>query len=126
MTGQAVAAEVIRATAVPNVSLLPGGAVPPNPAELLSTRAFDTLLADLVDRYDTVIIDAPPILGLTDAPLIAAKAQATLLVIESGRNHHGGLRVAVDRLRRAGGAPIGAILTRHQGRSQGYDYHRDG
>ncbi len=126
MTGQAVAQDVIVATAVPEISVLPGGAVPPNPAELLSTRAFDTLLGDFATRYDTVLIDAPPILGLTDAPLIAAKAQATLLVIESGRNHHGGLRVAVDRLRRAGGAPIGAILTRHQGRSQGYDYHRDG
>ncbi|MFP5434833.1 MAG: protein tyrosine kinase, partial [Alphaproteobacteria bacterium] len=70
--------------------------------------------------------DAPPILGLGDTPLLAARVQASLLVVEWGRNHHGGLRAAVERLRQAGGTLIGAILTKQQGRMMEYDYHRGG
>jgi capsular exopolysaccharide synthesis family protein len=126
MTGQAKAEDVIVETSTPGVSLLPSGAIPPNPAELLSTPALDVLLASVQARYDTVLIDAPPILGVPDTSLLAAKAQAAVLVVEWGRNHHGGLRVAVDRLRRAGGAIIGAVLTKQQGRAFEYDYRRGG
>jgi succinoglycan biosynthesis transport protein ExoP len=73
-----------------------------------------------------VLIDAPPILGVPDTSLLASKAEATVLIVEWGRNHHGGLRVAVDRLRRAGGAIIGAVLTKQQGRAFEYEYHRNG
>ena len=93
-------------TGVPGVSLLPCGAVPPNPGELLGTAALDVLLASVRDRYDTVLIDAPPILGGTDTSLLASKAQVTLLVVEWGRNHHGGLRTAVERLRRTAGRSL--------------------
>jgi len=126
MTGQAKAEDVIVETSTPGVALLPSGAIPPNPAELLSTPALDVLLASVQARYDTVLIDAPPILGVPDTVLLAAKAQAAVLVVEWGRNHHGGLRVAVDRLRRAGGAIIGAVLTKQQGRAFEYDYRRGG
>lgn len=126
LTGQAQVRDVILDSGVAGVALLPCGAVPPNPAELLSTRALDTLLANVRDDYDTLLIDAPPILGLDDTPLLAAKAQASLLVVEWGRNHHGGLRTAVDRLRRSGAGIVGAILTKQQGRALDYDYHRGG
>lgn len=126
LTGQASAEETIIDSGVPGVFLLPCGAVPPNPAELLATPALDALLASVRDAYDTVLIDAPPILGLGDTPLLAARVQASLLVVEWGRNHHGGLRAAVERLRQAGGTLIGAILTKQQGRMMEYDYHRGG
>tara|TARA_R110000868_G_scaffold205436_8_gene453991 strand:- start:12384 stop:14477 length:2094 start_codon:yes stop_codon:yes gene_type:complete len=126
LTGQASAQESIIDSGVPGVFLLPCGAVPPNPAELLATPALDALLDSVRDAYDTVLIDAPPILGLGDTPLLAARVQASLLVVEWGRNHHGGLRAAVERLRQAGGTLIGAILTKQQGRMMEYDYHRGG
>lgn len=126
ITGQARADEVIVPSGIAGLSVLPCGAMPPNPAELLSTAALDSLLESLHSHYDTILIDGPPILGLSDAPLLSAKAQATVLIVEWGRNHHGGLRVAVDRLRRSGGTIIGAILTKQQGRAHDYDYHRGG
>ncbi len=126
LTGQAAAADAIIPTGLAGVSLLPCGAVPPNPAELLATPALDALLATVRDDYDTILIDAPPILGLGDTPLLCARAQVSLMVVEWGRNHHGGLRAAVDRLRRAGGVIVGAILTKQQGRALDYDYHRGG
>src|SRR3546814_2711394 len=73
--------EVIVDSGVPGVSLLPCGAIPPSPAELLVTPAMDSLLATVRERYDTVLIDAPPVLGLSDACLLASKAQ------EIGRAH---------------------------------------
>ncbi len=126
LTGQATAEQAIVDSSIAGVALLPCGAVPPNPAELLSAPAFNLLLAGVQERYDTVLIDGPPILGLTDAPLLAVRAQAVLMVVESGRNHHGGLRASVERLRRAGATIIGAILTKQQGRIHDYDYHRAG
>nr|WP_255254799.1 polysaccharide biosynthesis tyrosine autokinase [Novosphingobium sp. Chol11] len=126
MTGQAKPEDVTVPSGIPGVSLLPSGAIPPNPAELLSTSALDVLLANVQGGYDTVLIDAPPILGVPDTSLLAAKAEAAVLIVEWGRNHHGGLRVAVDRLRRAGGAIIGAVLTKQQGRAFEYEYHRNG
>ena len=126
MTGQASADEVIVPSGVSGVSLLLSGAIPPNPAELLSTPALDALLAGVQEQYDTVLIDAPPILGQPDTSLLAAKTQTTVLVVEWGRNHHGGLRVAVDRLRRSGSAIVGAVLTKQEGRTFEYDYHRGG
>jgi succinoglycan biosynthesis transport protein ExoP len=126
MAGQAEAADVIVPSGIEGVSVLGCGAMPPNPAELLSTTALDRLLGDLRQKYDTVLVDAPPILGLPDAPLLASKVQATLMVVEWGRNHHGGLRVAVEQLLRAGATPLGVILTKQQGRVEDYDYHRAG
>ncbi len=126
LTGQAAASDVIINAGVDNVSLLPCGAVPPNPAELLASPVLDALLAQGREGYDIMLIDGPPILGLEDAPLLASRVQATLMVVEWGRNHHGGLRAAVDRLRRSGAALIGAILTKQQGRTLDYDYHRAG
>ena len=126
MTGQARLEDAVAESGVAGLSVLPCGAMPPNPAELLSASALDALLADLQGRYDSVLIDAPPILGLSDAPLLAAKAQASVLIVEWGRNHHGGLRVAVDRMRPAGGAILGAILTKQHARAHDYDYHRAG
>ena len=126
MTGQVKAEDVIIDSGVAGVALLPSGAIPPNPAELLSTPALDVLLTNLQGRYDTVLVDAPPVLGVADTSLLAAKTQAAVLVVEWGRNHHGGLRVAVDRLRRAGGAIIGAVLTKQPGRAFEYDFHRGG
>ncbi|MEA3390620.1 MAG: polysaccharide biosynthesis tyrosine autokinase [Pseudomonadota bacterium] len=126
LTGQARATDAILTSGTAGVSLLPCAVLPPNPAELLATPAFDVLLAEVAGSYDVVLIDAPPILGLNDTLLLAEKAEASLLVVEWGRNHHGGLRTAAERLRRSGTAVIGAILTKQQGRSLDYDYHRGG
>lgn len=126
LTGQARVEDVILPTATANVALLPCGALPPNPTELLATPAFDRLMDAVRDRYDSILIDAPPILGLDDTMLLVGRARAGIMVIEWGRNHHGGLRASVDRLRRSGAVLIGAILTKQQGRTVDYDYHRRG
>jgi succinoglycan biosynthesis transport protein ExoP len=105
-----------------NLSLLPCGPLPPNPAELLASPRLKAVLADALTKYDMVIVDGPPVLGLADAPLLAGACRATLLVVESGRTRTKAALDAITRLKAAGGNIVGAALTKFRARSHGYGY----
>jgi succinoglycan biosynthesis transport protein ExoP len=77
--------------------LLPSGPVPPNPADLLSTPRIRSILAEASQKFDIVIIDGPPTLGLADSPLLAAAAGNVMFVIESGKTR---TRAAIESLNR--------------------------
>ncbi len=117
--------DLIRTTEYDNVWAITCGDIPPNPTELLSGPRLPDLLRDLRDRFDVVIVDAPPILGLADAVIIGTQADGIVLVMESGRNYHGGLRTALGRLRKAGAHLVGAILTKQNVRDLGYTYSQN-
>lgn len=122
LSGQIEVDQAIRGTSIDRVSVVTCGRIPPNPTELLSGTQFAKLLDELGGRFDIVIVDAPPVLGLADAILIGAKVSATMLVMESGRNYRGGLKTAIARLRRGGANIVGAILTKQNIRNLGYGY----
>jgi capsular exopolysaccharide synthesis family protein len=107
-----------------NLSLLPCGPLPPNPAELLASPRLKAIIAEAVATYDMVIVDGPPVLGLADAPLLSAVCRATLLVVESGKTRTRAALDAVNRLKASGGNIVGAVLTkfRHQAHGYGYGY----
>ena len=96
---------------LPNLDVLPKGSVAPNPAELLMSKQFGALMDELSARYDIVVIDTPPILAVTDAALIGRYAGATLLVARHGHHPMPELVEAATRLRNAGVALKGALLT---------------
>lgn len=125
LSGQAGVDDVLRPTDTDNVSIIPCGEIPPNPTELLSGPLFAELLTTLRGRFDAVLVDAPPILGLADAVIVGANVDGVVLVMESGRNYHGGLRSSVARLRKAGSHLVGAILTKQNMRDLGYTYAQD-
>jgi len=114
----------ILGTQFENLSLLPCGPLPPNPAELLASPRLRTIIAEASEKFDMVIVDGPPVLGLADAPLLATACRGTLLVIESGKTRTKAALDAVNRLRASGGHIIGAVLTkfRHQAHGYGYGY----
>jgi capsular exopolysaccharide synthesis family protein len=107
-----------------NLSLLPCGPLPPNPAELLASPRLKAVIAEAMANYDMVIVDGPPVLGLADAPLLAGVCRATLLVVESGKTRTRAAVDAVNRLKASGGNIVGAVLTkfRHQAHGYGYGY----
>jgi succinoglycan biosynthesis transport protein ExoP len=105
-----------------NLTLLPCGPLPPNPAELLASPRLKAVLADALAKYDMVIVDGPPVLGLADAPLLAGSCRATLLVVESGRTRTKAALDAITRLKASGGNLVGAALTKFRTRSHGYGY----
>lgn len=114
--------QAIKKTDLQNVDFISSGPIPPSPVELLSGDRLTALLDELAQRYDIVIIDGPPVLGLADAVILGAAVESTLLVVESGRNHVRGARTGVSRLQAGGVHFVGAILTKYDVRKSGYGY----
>ena len=101
-------------------------AFPPNPADLLSTGRFRTILAEAAEHFDLVIVDAPPVLGLADAPLLAAAAGNVMFVVESGKTRTRAAIEALNRLEATGAHIVGATLTKSANSADGYGYKRYG
>lgn len=112
------------ATHFENLWLLPSGPLPPNPADLLSTGRFQAILREARTQFDIVIVDAPPVLGLADAPLLARACKDVMVVIESGKTRTAAALEAIASLRASGARVIGATLTKasEQVSSYGYGY----
>jgi capsular exopolysaccharide synthesis family protein len=106
----------------PNISVITSGPLPPNPAELLASARMTSLLTQARERFDQIIIDAPPVLGLADAPILANLAEGTLLVVESGKSRVGAVQVSIKRLLAARAHLIGAVLTKFDAKAAGYGY----
>jgi len=99
------------------------GAVPPDPVELLGSPLLSSLLEELVESYDHIILDAPPILGLADVPIIASHSEALIFVVEANRSHRGRAKAAIRRVSRFEAPVVGAILTNAPVSSRfGYGY----
>ena len=103
-------------------SLITAGKVPPNAAELLGSDRLDNLIAELTRRYDHVLVDAPPLLGLADAPLIARRVEGVLFTIEANSTKTRPLVTALTRLRMAGAKIFGAIVTKVGVKNSAYGY----
>lgn len=117
--------DVAVATSQPNLSVLPSGPVPPSPTELLSSHRIEELLIEGARHFDTVIVDSPPVLGLADAPLLAALADGVVFVVEANRNRRGSLRGAIRRLRAMRPVILGAVLTKFEATKAGNQYYSD-
>ncbi len=132
LVGQAMLADAIKQSDSENLSYLTAGPIPPSPTELLASPRLQTLIEDGLAMFDMIVLDAPPILGLADAPLLSSFAEGTLLVLESDRNRRGVLKGTLRRLRLAHGRVIGVALTKFDAThassytyyyGYGYDYY---
>ncbi|WP_435743039.1 polysaccharide biosynthesis tyrosine autokinase [Microbacterium sp. PMB16] len=92
--------------------VLPAGTVPPNPAELLGSRAMEELVAALVDAFDVVIIDAPPLLLVTDAAVIARVATGAILIAAAGSTQANRLADAAQSIEAVGAQVLGTVVTK--------------
>jgi capsular exopolysaccharide synthesis family protein len=107
--------------------VLTSGATPPNPSELLQSQSMAQVLADLRRRFDVIVVDAPPLLPVTDAALLAAQADGALLVVRHGKTKREQVRGSVERLQAVGGRLVGVVLNMAPQRgndsySYGYGY----
>ncbi|MGV7121202.1 GumC family protein [Sphingopyxis sp. 550A] len=103
-------------------SIITAGKMPPNAAELLGSERLATLIATLLERFDHVLIDSPPLLGLADAPLIARRVEGVLFTIEANATKNRAIATALNRLRMSGAKLFGAIVTKVGARNQVYGY----
>jgi len=101
----------LAATSVEGLSLLPAGPLPPNPADLLSSRRMESLISSLKSRADIVLFDAPPIVAVTDAALLASKLDGVLLVVSAGQTKREHAQRAKELLEKINVRLVGAVLT---------------
>lgn len=104
--------EVRKTPGIENVWILPSGHLPDNPVELLESTKMDNLIAMLKAQFDIIIFDAPPVLPVTDASLMAPKMDCTVLVYEIGRTSREALLRTKIQLESAG-AKISGIVLNH-------------
>jgi capsular exopolysaccharide synthesis family protein len=115
--------EVIQDTEVENLRVVTAGPVPPNPAELLGSRAFDSVIEQLEERADLVIFDTPPCMPVTDPVIVAARMDGVVLVLFAGQTRKAAIKYAVEMLGRARARILGCVFNRVQTSKSGYYYH---
>lgn len=111
LIGKADLADVMHRWGRGQLYVLPAGRIPPNPSELLGSAAMDRVLAKLNDGFDYVLIDAPPVLLVTDAAVVGKKTSGVIMVVASSRTTKQGFGAAVRTLETAGTNILGVIVT---------------
>jgi len=96
---------------IDNLTILPSGKIPSNPAELLGSVKMINLIHLLKSKYDYIIIDTPPVIPLTDAGLLGAQTDGVILVIQASRTQKGAVEHAQGLLKQAQAKILGYILT---------------
>ncbi len=114
--------DIVKPTSVPNLWVVTTGQIPPNPSELLMHQRFELLLDQLGQQFDTLIVDAPPILAVSDAAIIGRMTGATLMVARAGRHPIAELEQSVRRLNHAGVQVKGFVFNDLDTERQRYRY----
>jgi capsular exopolysaccharide synthesis family protein len=126
LTGEDGWSHLVRPTGVPNLDCLICGPVPPNPSELLSSERMQQLIVEAMREYQFVLIDAPPLLNVTDGRILATMVDGAVLVVRGGYTPQELAQQAQFHVRDVGARLIGVVLNdvdlRHHGHYQGY-YH---
>ena len=117
--------QLINSAKEQNFDAMTAGPIPPNAAELLSSPRVHELVTKLTEIYDTVIIDAPPVLGLADIPLLADAVEGVIYTVEAGGVKIRGIEAAIRRIRSSHAHIFGGIITKIKSKNSGYGYGYD-
>lgn len=113
---------LVQSTELDNVFVLTTGPIPPSAAELLSGDRLEQFVAESLAHFDHLVIDSPPVMGMTDAPLVANATEGVVYVVESAGPAVRGIRASIKRIKMANAHVFGVILTKVRSRSSGYGY----
>lgn len=129
LIGRARLEQVIQPWGEPRLFVLPSGQIPPNPSELLGSRGMRNLLDQVVSEYDIVIIDAPPLLPVTDAATLSAICDGVLLVARYGKTRQEHILRGTELLSSISARIVGTVMnfvpakaSRYDGYGYGYGY----
>lgn len=118
--------QVIKRTEIKGLELITCGRIPLNPAELLGSTAMDDLIIDMKSRYDIIIIDAPPVLLVADAQILANKCDGTIVVVSAGKTEKNNVIRAKELLETSKANILGVILNNYQLEKSHYNYKYEG
>jgi capsular exopolysaccharide synthesis family protein len=104
------------------LTAMSAGPIPPNAAELLTGNRLSILIDRLLEEYDHVLIDSPPVMGLADAPLIASRVEGVIYAVESHGIRSSMVRTALGRLTSANARVLGGVLTKFEAKKAHFGY----
>jgi capsular exopolysaccharide synthesis family protein len=131
ISGERPLDSAIRQTAIDGPDILTCGPIPGNPSEVLNSSQFRSILHELSQTYDRILLDSPPVIPVTDPSILAATCDATLLVLKAEKSTRKAAQQACDRLLSVGANILGVIVNavphghdRYGYYGYGYEYHR--
>jgi len=110
LSGQTAIDKIIHKTSTPNLSVIPAGAIPPNPSELLGQKRFAEMTEKLKKKFRWIIFDSPPIFPVSDAVIISKLTDGAAYVVNFGKVRKEGASEGKDKLVKAGARIIGAVI----------------
>ena len=123
LTLQKDAMSFIQHDVVKNLDILTSGRIPPNPSELLSSNAMKSFLENVKNKYYIVLMDSPPVGGITDASIISTYADGTILVVKSGKTEIDAVKIAREILDNVNANIIGVVLNHLDKKAVGNNYY---
>ncbi|MGP7818735.1 CpsD/CapB family tyrosine-protein kinase [Niallia sp. 01092] len=124
LTNQVSLKEAIHINDENNLYILPSGPIPPNPSELLGSRAMQYFMEQALEEFDMILFDTPPVLAVTDAQILANECDGSVLVVSSGKTEKDGLLKTKELLSASKGKILGVVLNnKKRDKKGGYYYY---
>lgn len=115
--------EVIHHDVTEGLDIITSGVIPPNPSELLGSKKFQRFLDEMKDQYDTIILDSPPLLAVTDAQVLTTLSDGTVVVAQHGVTKKDEIMQAKSLLEKVKGNILGVVLSQIPEEDNGYYYY---
>ncbi len=122
LVGDCSIADAVRKTDIENLHLIPCGQIPPNPSELLGSKAMQEMLATLSQDYDRIVIDSPPVTAVTDAVVLSKAVDGVVVVLQANKTERVIVQRAIEQMEAVRAHVFGVILNRLDARMTKY-YH---
>lgn len=122
LIGQATLSELMVPSGTPNLTYLTALPIPPDPTVLLGGGNFGKIIDEAKERFDIVVVDCPPLLGLSDTPSIAKHVDGFLFMVDASGFHRGAVKSALRRLALIGAKVFGVVLMKFDPKGSGSDY----
>lgn len=116
--------KVIRKSHFENLYYIPAGTIPPNPSEVLASEQLEMLISKLKEQFDTIVLDSPPIVAVTDAEILSRIADATILVVAANLTEVDLMQKAAELLSNNSGSFVGVLLNRFNYRNGYGSYYK--
>jgi capsular exopolysaccharide synthesis family protein len=110
LTNQLSIREVLQDTFIPNLQIITSGPIPPNPSEILASKKMISTIEELKQRFDVILIDAPPAIAVTDSQIIASRTDGVILVVNSDRTKREAVLKAKQNLDNVRARILGVVL----------------
>jgi capsular exopolysaccharide synthesis family protein len=126
LTKQTTLINAVEESQEKNLFILTSGPIPPNPAELLSSKAMEQFFQDAEEFFDLIVFDTPPLLAVTDAQILANRCEGSILVVSSGKTENEQAVKAKEILDAAQSKLLGVVLNNKKIENNNYYYYYGG